>query len=193
MFIFGGFMSFKIEGQLINLRPTVPTDIKDYEKWNNPDIKAWQYDGPWYNDDLSALIAGRKKWLEEGGKTPYRFLEIETKEGKHIGWVTVYYKKGDPHITEVGINIVEDTLWSKGLGTEAFSLWIDYLFTERELTRIGFTTWEGNKRMIRVGEKLGFTEEARIRKSCFVNGVFYDRIKMGILRDEWELKKKHSG
>jgi RimJ/RimL family protein N-acetyltransferase len=160
-------MSFKIEGQLINLRPIVLTDIKDYERWNNPDMKAWQYDGPWYDDDLSALIAGRKKWIEEGCKTPY--------------------------ITEVGINIVEDTLWSKGLGTEAFFLWIDYLFTERELTRIGFTTWEGNKRMIRVGEKLGFLEEANIRKSCFVNGVFYDRIKMGILRDEWELKKKHTG
>jgi len=128
-------------------------------------MKAWQYDDPWYNDDLSALIAGRKKWLEEGCKTPYRFLEIETKEGKHIGWVIVYYLKGDPHITEVGINIVEDTLWSKGLGAEAFSLWIDYLFIEHELTRIGFTAWEGNKGMIRVGEKLGFIEEARIRKS----------------------------
>jgi hypothetical protein len=78
-------MSFKIEGQLINLRLIVLTDINDYERWNNPDMKAWQYDGPWYDDDLSALIAGRKKWLEEGCKTPYRFLEIETKEGKHIG------------------------------------------------------------------------------------------------------------
>ena len=185
-------MSFKIEGQLINLRPTAHTDIRDYEKQNNPNMKAWQYDGPQYNDDLSALITERKKWLEEGCKTPYRFLEIETKEGKHIGQVIVYYKKDDPHITEVGINIVEDTLWSKGLGTEAFSLWVDYLFTERELTRIGFTTWEGNKGMIRIGEKLGFAKEARIRKSCFINGVFYDRIKMGILREEWELKKKHS-
>jgi hypothetical protein len=55
----GGFMSFKIEGQLINLRPTVFIDINDYERWNNPDVKAWQYDGPWYNDDLSVLIAGR--------------------------------------------------------------------------------------------------------------------------------------
>jgi len=73
-----------------------------------------------------------------------------------------------------------------------FSLWIDYLFTERELTRIGFTTWEGNKSMLKIGKKLGFIEEARIRKSCFINGVFYDRIKMGILRDELELKKKHS-
>ena len=66
-------MSFKIEGQLINLRPIVLADIKDYERWNNPDMKAWQYDGPWYNDDLSALIAGKKKWLRRVVKYPIGF------------------------------------------------------------------------------------------------------------------------
>ena len=40
--------------------------------------------------------------------------------------------------------------------------------------------------MLGVGKKLGFIEEARIRKSCFVKGEFYDRISKGILRDEWE-------
>ncbi len=43
--------------------------------------------------------------------------------------------------------------------------------------------------MIKLGEKLGFIEEARIRKGCEINGIFYDRIKMGILRNEWEEKK----
>jgi len=68
-------------------------------------------------------------------------------------------------------------------------LWIDYLFNERKLTCLGFGTWEGNKAMIKLGEKLGFIEEARIRKGCETNGIFYDRIKMGILRNEWEEKK----
>ena len=39
--------------------------------------------------------------------------------------------------------------------------------------------------MIRVGEKLGFALEGRIRNGCEVGGRFYDRIKMGLLRPEW--------
>ena len=38
--------------------------------------------------------------------------------------------------------------------------------------------------MIRVGEKVGMTLEAKIRKVCYVNGEYYDSIKLGILREE---------
>jgi RimJ/RimL family protein N-acetyltransferase len=39
--------------------------------------------------------------------------------------------------------------------------------------------------MIRVGRKLGFQVEARIRNGCEVEGKLYDRVKLGILRSEW--------
>ncbi len=185
--------NFKIEGKLINLRATIKLDLKNYEKWNSPDLKTYQFDGPWYKSKelpLKGVINWRTRWLEGETKTPYPFLEIETKEKHHIGWVTVYYHEDDPHMTEIGINIPEDSYWGKGMGFEALCLWIDYLFNERDLTRLGFSTWEGNKSMLKVGEKLGFVEESRIRKGCEVNGVLYDRIKMGILRSEWKKKKE---
>ena len=40
--------------------------------------------------------------------------------------------------------------------------------------------------MIRVGKKLGMQMEARIRKVRYYEGVYYDSIRMGILRGEWE-------
>ncbi|MCK4523743.1 GNAT family N-acetyltransferase [candidate division WOR-3 bacterium] len=184
---------FRIEGNFINLRATIKSDLKNYEKWNSPDLKTYQFDGPWYKTDeapLKGVINWRIRWLEGETKTPYPFLEIETKEKLHIGWVTAYYHEDDPHMTEIGINIPEDSYWGKGMGFEALYLWIDYLFNERDLTRLGFSTWEGNKSMLKVGEKLGFVEESRIRKSCEVKGVLYDRIKMGILRSEWKKKKE---
>lgn len=183
--------NFKIEGELINLRTTRRSDLDDYERWNNPNLKAHQFDGPWYKrkgSPLSAVIKWRKRWLEGDRKPPYPFLEIETKDHIHIGWVVVYYHRDDPHKPEIGIDILEDSYWGRGIGAEALRLWIDYLFNERKFTRLGFTTWEGNKAIIRVGEKLGFIEEARIRKSCEVDGIFYDRISMGILRSEWKGK-----
>ena len=179
----------KIEGKSVILRPIKHTDIADYENWNNINLTAFQYDGPWYNENLTKLIEARKKRLLKDWGPPYHSLEVDTKEGKHIGWVNAYFNKRDPHKTEIGISIIEDEFWGRGLGTEVFSLWTDYLFREFDLTRLGFTTWQGNPMMIRVGDKLGLIEEARIRKSCFVRGEFYDRISMGILKEEWEARK----
>ena len=181
---------FKIKGKKVNLRTIVESDISDYERWSDPNLEAWKYDGPWYNNDVSGMAAGKKKRLADAHKPPYRNLEIETNKGIHIGWVNVYCKENDPHMHEIGIDIVESEYWNKGLGTEALKLWMGYLFRERGLTRIGFSTWDANKRMITVGRKLGFIEEGRIRKGCEVNGRFYDRVKMGILKEEWDEFKK---
>ncbi len=181
---------FELKGNQIRLRPIAQADIADYESWNDPNSKAFEYDGPWYeNESLDNLIESRKKKLAQDISPPYRSMEIDTLQGKHIGWVNAYYNDRDPHATAIGIHISVDELWGKSMGTEALALWIDYLFREMNLTRIGFTTWQGNPMMIRVGEKLGFVEEARIRRSCLVKSRFYDRISMGILRDEWESKR----
>jgi RimJ/RimL family protein N-acetyltransferase len=180
---------FKIEGKLINLRTTTRSDLADYERWNNPKLKAFQLDGPWYEEEegLGKVINWREKWLGSERSAPYPFLEIETKKGIHVGWVVLYHSQRDPHASEFGISIYEDEYWGKGIGTEAAHLWVDYLFGAYDhLTRLGCCTWEGNKGMIHIGEKLGFIEEARIRKSCEVNGLFYDKIRMGILRSEWD-------
>ena len=112
--------------------------------------------------------------------------------GRHIGWVNIYRTMTvDVHMTEAGIIIVEDELWNQGLGTEAFGLWVDYVFEAHNLARLGAATWSGNPRMVRVAEKLGFKVEGRIRNGCEVKGRFYDRIKLGILRSEWEARKNH--
>ncbi|MGF7046909.1 RimJ/RimL family protein N-acetyltransferase [Paenibacillus sp. DS2015] len=40
--------------------------------------------------------------------------------------------------------------------------------------------------MRRLASKCGMMEEACIRKARIVRGEYYDAIKMGILREEWE-------
>jgi RimJ/RimL family protein N-acetyltransferase len=176
---------FRLTGNKVSLRTTLPQDLADYERWDSPDLPASKYDGPWYPHKKGLMVARRKKWLVGERKQPFSFLEIEGLRGKHLGWVTVYYRSDDPHATEFGISICEDSFWGQGIGTEACTVWLNYLFKEYELTRIGFGTWEGNTRMVALGKKLGFVEEARIRKACEVEGRFWDRIRMGILHQEW--------
>jgi RimJ/RimL family protein N-acetyltransferase len=40
--------------------------------------------------------------------------------------------------------------------------------------------------MMRVAEKLGMKQEACTRNGCEVGGRFYNRLRYGILREEWE-------
>ena len=107
-------------------------------------------------------------------------------DGKVVGIVSYYWEHKPSSWLEMGIDIYDPQYWSGGYGTKALSLWIDHLFQTLPLVRVGFTTWSGNYRMIRVGEKLGMQMEARLRKCRYYNGMYYDSIRMGLLREEWE-------
>jgi len=72
------------------------------------------------------------------------------------------------------------------VGSQAIRQWLTYLFAqEPTIQRIGYTTWSGNHRMMKLGEKLGMLKEAQIRKVRFWQGKYYDSVKYGILREEW--------
>jgi RimJ/RimL family protein N-acetyltransferase len=175
----------EMRGPRVRLRSLRESDIVDYERWADPALEAWKFDGPWFNDDPAELPKRARKRLERKSRKPPSQLEVEV-GGQHVGWVVVYHFDTDPHMTEVGINIVEDRLWGRGLGTEALALWIDHLFRTRGLTRVGLCTWSGNLGMVRVAEKLRMKQEACTRNGCEVAGRFYDRLKYGMLRPEWE-------
>lgn len=173
-----------IFGRLVTLRTSVPGDVADYERWADPSLEAWETDGPWFHDDLTRLADRCRRRLAEPRDQP-SVLEIDTTDSIHVGWVTVYFHEDDPHMTEVGIGIIEDGFRGRGLGSEALALWIDHLFAARGLTRIGLSTWSGNRAMTRVALRLGLKQEACIRSGCEVNGQFHDRLKFGILKSEW--------
>jgi len=46
--------------------------------------------------------------------------------------------------------------------------------------------------MMKTAAKIGMKEEARIREARIVNGEYFDSIKMGILRREWESSRSKS-
>lgn len=102
------------------------------------------------------------------------------------GIVSYYFEDEQKNWLELGIVIHEAGNWNKGIGTRVLKLWLSHIFTALPVVRVGLTTWSGNERMMRVGEKLGMQMEGRIRKVRFYEGNYYDSIRMGILREEWE-------
>ncbi|ELR64421.1 hypothetical protein C942_02444 [Photobacterium marinum] len=44
--------------------------------------------------------------------------------------------------------------------------------------------------MMACAEKLGLQQEARLRKVRYYQGHYYDSVKYGVLRSEWEERNK---
>lgn len=74
---------------------------------------------------------------------------------------------------------------NKGYGTEAIQLILDYGFNYLNLNNIKLDVLSFNERAIACYKKCGFKEYGRRRKSEFINGKYYDRISMDILKEEF--------
>ncbi len=147
-------------------------DAPEWKKWDAPYFphKAMSYEG----FKLKAA-----NWIDTDD------IWTITVNGEISGTVSYYFEDTQNNWLEMGIALHEAKNWSKGLGTRALRLWMAHIFNQLPVVRVGLTTWSGNKRMIRVAEKLGMQMEGRIRKVRYYNGKYYDSIRMGILREEW--------
>ncbi|WP_432355932.1 GNAT family N-acetyltransferase [Sporosarcina sp. A2] len=151
-------------------------------KENAPEWKKW--DAPYFPHQAISFEEFNEKlaptWI---GIDDFWAIVIDDQV---CGVVSYYYEDAQKRWLEVGIVLHESTCWNKGLGTRVLKLWIPHIFCELSLQRVGLTTWSGNERMIRVGEKVGMQLEGRMRKVRYYRGQYYDSIRMGILREEWE-------
>ncbi|MGJ9383083.1 GNAT family N-acetyltransferase [Salipaludibacillus sp. CF4.18] len=145
----------------------------EWKKWDAPYFEHQQIPYREYLESKSEVLNQENYWV----------IEVN---GEVIGTVGYYWEHKPSNWLEMGIGIYDSGYWNGGYGTKAFRLWIDHLFQSLPLVRVGYTTWSGNKRMIKLGEKLGMTMEARLRKCRYYNGEYYDSIRMGLLREEWQ-------
>jgi RimJ/RimL family protein N-acetyltransferase len=158
------------------------TPNPEWKKWDAPYFPLGYLNFEKYKENL-------KNTLDSNGVDKVAIIE---KEGEIVGTVSYYWEHEPSRWLEVGVTIFESKNWSGGIGTAALNLWIDYLFANIEIARVGLTTWSGNERMIKSAEKLGMMMEGRMRKCRYYNGTYYDSIRMGVLREEWiVLKNEH--
>ncbi|RWR05799.1 GNAT family protein [Siminovitchia fortis] len=179
----------EIAGDKVILKTATAEDIDKlyYWKYEDEEQEAKKWNGPYIPEVRKTKEEYRKDWLEDNEILPgVPESLIICAKGKPIGYVSSYWVDKNTDWLETGIVIYDKNLWNGGYGSEAYNLWICFLFTSTDLHRLGMSTWSGNARMIKVAEKIGMKEEARIRNARKVEGEYFDAIKMGILREEWE-------
>ncbi|MEO1264031.1 MAG: GNAT family protein [Bacteroidota bacterium] len=180
----------KREGEKVVIRDWETNDIDAYVN-AHIGIHPWmEYDGPYYEKPDEAEVLKRvKQWQIEAAEDRVRTCLViaDKSSNRFIGTVTWYWQSKETHWASAGIVIYREDDWTKGYGSDAFPMWISYLFEANpEWVHLDFRTWSGNPRMVKLGEKLGFQQEACFRKARIVKGKYYDSIAMGILRTEWE-------
>lgn len=84
----------------------------------------------------------------------------------------------------LGLGIAKLANRSKGYGTEAVKLLMEYGFNNLGLERISANTLEQNRGAQRSLEKLGFALEGRERQAVYFAGRKWDRLNYAILREE---------
>jgi len=88
-----------------------------------------------------------------------------------------------PGVFQVGIGLFSPEDRGRGYGSEAMSLFVDWLFAERGADRVQAGTMPANIAMRRVFDRLGFSEEEPIL-------VFEQRhLLYAIERDQWEHRR----
>lgn len=181
-----------LKGNNISIRDWQLQDLEKYRFYNTGKHLWMEFDGPYYpkanETELEKTINFIKQKLESNSwAAPRRGLVIsKVSDNQLIGTVNWYWQSKETNWKSIGIVIYENNIWGKSLGFEALKLWINYLFVQdKTLVRLDLRTWSGNKRMIKLGTKLGFKTEAIFRNARIVNGKYYDSIGVGILREEW--------
>jgi RimJ/RimL family protein N-acetyltransferase len=178
-----------VSSSTVMLRDALPADVKSYIRWMKQG--EWQqYDAPWEAERLPRDEQEVRKMFSErfmhNLSSPRSRAIIATREHKPLGWVNRYVEKRFPDAWSIGLDICEDGYLNRGIGTEALRLWIDYLFANSNIHRIGFATYSFNPRMIRVAEKLRFRHEGSDREIIRWQGEWVDRLHFGMLRNEWQ-------
>lgn len=176
---------------MISLRKFQLEDLEQYAFWLKPHHSYHDWNGPYFEkkseDEVKSYIHLLNVAFENGNEDPMpRKKMIVDSTDELIGEVSWYWKSEETKWMEVGIVIFDEANWSRGIGRVVMHNWISELFVEKpELARLGFTTWSGNKGMMRLAEKLGMKKEAEIRKARIVDGEYFDSVSFGVLKEDW--------
>ena len=129
-------------------------------------------------------LSSAKKTLEE--LKGYRFAIVLLDSDTLIGYISLHDIDHLDRNAFLGIYIGEEAHRSKGYGTEAVRLVLDYGFKTLHLHNVMLSVHADNGAAIACYQKAGFREAGRRREGIFKDGRYLDKLFMDILAREFE-------
>jgi RimJ/RimL family protein N-acetyltransferase len=173
-------------GSLVRLSSDSPETVaKAMVKWDRDSEQHRLADSDpaqlWSEKKLKEFIEKNS----EGNAQSFRFSIHTLAEDRLIGGLGLWVNTWTHADAWLGISIGERDYWSRGYGTDAMRLAIQYAFVELNLRRVSLGLHAYNERALKTYQKVGFQLEGRSRGEGLRDGVRFDTLWMGILREEW--------
>lgn len=177
------------ESARVTLRKMTKGDTELYHKWRN-DVKVMYSTSP--SLDVYPLKATEDfvEYVILKSDTSKGYIMVDKKSETSIGIVSLINLDYKNQNAECIIDIGEKEYWGKGYGAEGMKLLLDYAFYELNLHRVSLRVFSFNERAIHLYEKMGFELERKSRQMLFRDGKWHDIIHMGILQEEYFMKKE---
>ncbi len=180
-----------LKGKRILLRTIEREDLKQLHKWqNDEDVMRLARSYPDNMVSMEALQGEYEKAIKGEDYEKQVFIIEERRNGKAIGWASIRHWGKKPVSADLGLAIGEKALWRKGYGTEIAQLLQHEVFEQLGFHHAEWWTNSDNKGSLALAKKMGFKEEGRLRDTVFYDNKFHDIIALGILREEYEGRKK---
>jgi RimJ/RimL family protein N-acetyltransferase len=171
-------------GRLVYLRPGERDDIPLFVRWLSD---ARTTEGLAVRSPIG--LAMEEHWfdgmLEQHGRERWFFVICRRDDDRPVGTVGLDEIGLTSGGAGLGIFIGDPADTSKGYGSDALRVLIDFGFGELRLERIWLDVFDFNERARHVYERLGFVHEATFRHAMFRGGRHVDLQRMAILREEW--------
>jgi RimJ/RimL family protein N-acetyltransferase len=174
----------ELKGLNVFLRLYRESDLNLMSYFFSNEREWMDHDAPWEKDqpfDRDQYIENKLIRLnnDDHHDLSFKRLEMFTRGGLHLGWVSSYFANDqfeyDPKGKNlgVGIVIVYKEFRSRGLGFEAMNLYLDFIKKSFHGNLI-IQTWSGNNKMMNLAVKLGFELIQTLKDHRLVNGKKYD-------------------
>jgi RimJ/RimL family protein N-acetyltransferase len=185
------------QGELVCLAPPEPDrDAGVESRWTH-DAEYLRLLAPEPARPLSpGHIKKRHEMAEkEDDKTlgQYHFVIRARADDRLLGFVRLEYIEWTHGAGMVRLGIGDPHERGRGYGSEALGLVLRYAFDELNLHRLMAITSDYNPGAVRFFERAGFAVEVCQRQALRRDGRRWDALILGLLRPEWEAKRKEGG
>lgn len=172
------------EGQKVRLREYRREDIPlRLEYINDPEV------GGYLTPDVPypMTLHEEEKWFESltAVSDTYRFAIETLEDHKFIGGCSIIGVDWKNSVATIGIFIGSKDHRSKGYGTDAMKVLLNFIFMQMDINKVRLIVYSYNIAAIKCYERCGFRVEGVLRQEIYKDGKRYDKIAMGILKEEY--------
>jgi RimJ/RimL family protein N-acetyltransferase len=160
----------------VSIGPVLPDDMGALFVWLN-DADTAAHDMTYRPIDCIAF----KDWLEQQRQQQLLFSVRTLQPPRLVGFVIFKNMQPVTRAVEIGVRIGVEQDRSRGLGTRATRLALDYAWRTLNLHRVSLAVFSGNARAIAAYRRAGFQEEGVMRQAAFTAGTWHDVVVMAAI------------